>query len=266
MYTRFLGNSFSSAATIKNYLSGARTWVDHHVGDSRAFAAHEPGDVLKRVSSTLQHVTTRAYALTPQDLQAICSFLDGTPSVPLSVKPCILLAYSSFLRASNLTSPLMSVWGGPHTLKACDIVDSGENLYIIVRSTKTLSGASPTYLLIQPSEAPHLCPVRAWREYKQRIKPWPFGPAFLQKDSVPLTPRPVVALMRLALAAITHPHAQQVTMHSLRRGGVQCAAANGAAQEQLMKHGTWKSTSGLKPYLTEDQRIIPRIIAESLAK
>lgn len=266
MYTRFLGNSFSSPATIKNYLSGAKSWVAHHLGNSTAFTAPEPGDVLKRVSTSLNHTVCRAYPLSPQDLLVICSFMDSSPSIPPSVKACILLAYASFLRSSNLTSPTLSVWGGPHTLRACDIIEVEEGLAISIRSTKTLSGATPTILHILPASSAALCPVIAWKRYKTVTKPWPFGPAFLHNDSLPLTPRPIVALMRLALRSAGHPYAHLVTMHSLRRGGVQCAANKGATQQQLMTHGTWTSKSGLKPYLTEDQRIIPQLIAESLAK
>lgn len=265
MYTRFLGNSFSSPAMIRNYLSGAKAWVAHHLGSSEAFLASEPGDVLKRVSSTLNHVTVRAYPLSPADIKIICQFLDGRPSVPAAVKPCLLLAYASFLRSSNLTAPTMSAWSGPHTLRVCDIIDNAHGLCIVVRSTKTRKQTKPVFLQILPADSPSLCPVAAWRLYKHYINPPLFGPAFILNDSMPLTARPLVALMRLALADAGLPYAPRVTMHSLRRGGVQCAANLGASQKQLMEHGTWSSTSGLSPYISEDQRIIPRLIAESLA-
>lgn len=265
MYTRFLGNSFSAPATLKNYLSGAKLWVAHHLGDARAFGAPEPSDVFKHVSTSLNHVTKRAYPLTPADLMSICQFLESSPSVPPAVKPCILLAYASFLRASNITSPTTSTWTGPHTLKACDILEVPDGLCIVIRSTKTISGPEPTYLQIYPADSRLLCPVQAWKQYKARVKPWPFGPAFIYEDTLPLTLRPIVALMRLALRSVGHPLAHQVTMHSLRRGGVQCAANAGATHEQLMVHGTWKSKGGRKPYITEDQGMIPRCIAESLA-
>lgn len=265
MYARFLGNSFSAPATIKNYLSGAKTWIDHHLGDSSSFGAQEPSDVLKRVSSSMNHATSRAYPLTPQDVATICTFLDARQNVPPAVKPCILLAYASFLRASNLTSPSMSVWGGPHTLRAADILDAPDGLVLVISSTKTLAHSKPTYLQIFQAQSQELCPVRAWQHYKTLVRPCPFGPAFLYRDSLPLTPRVVIALMRLALGSVGHPCAHLVTMHSLRRGGVQCAASNGATQEQLMSHGTWRSVSGLRPYITDDQRIVPRIIAKSLA-
>lgn len=159
----------------------------------------------------------------------------------------------------------MSVWGGPHSLRALDVIDSPQGLTLVVYSTKTLSGSKPTFLHILPAPCAQLCPVRAWRRYKNLVNPWPYGPAFVYNDNIPVTPRPIVALMRLALKRSGHPQADRVTMHSLRRGGAQCAAARGGTTDQLMSHGTWKSKSGLKPYITEDQRIIPQLIAESLA-
>lgn len=265
MYTRFLGNSFASPSTIKNYLSGAKTWVEHHLGDVSAFTASQPADVLKWVGTSLNHVTARAYALSSSDIQVICSFLDSRPSVPPAIKSCILIAYASFLRASNLTSPTMSVWGGPHTLRACDVLDTQDGLCLLIRSTKTLSKAKPTFLHICEGGISSLCPVRAWRQYKNLVNPILSGPAFVYGGSVPLTPRPIVAIMRLALTSAGHPNADRVTMHSLRRGGVQCAAAEGATREQLMAQGTWRSQSGIQPYINQEQRIIPRLIAKSLA-
>lgn len=265
MYVRFLGNSFYSPGTIKNYISGAKSWVDHHLGSSVAFAAQEAGDVLKRVGSSLNHTTCRTYPLSLVDIKTICSFLDARPSAPVSVKACILLAYASFLRASNLTSPSMAVWGGAHTLRAGDIIESTNGLILVIRSTKTIHQSTPTLIQIQPAESSSLCPVHAWKVYKQQVNPWPFGPAFLYDDVRPLTPLALIALMKLALKDSGHPFANNVTMHSLQRGGTQCAASNGATQNQLLAHGTWKSKSGLQPYITDDQRIVPQIIADSLA-
>lgn len=265
MYTRFLGNSFSSPATIKNYLSGAKNWIEHHLGNTHSFAAGAVNDVLKKVSTSLNHVPTRAYPLTPSDIATICYFLDTTPSIPLAFKPCILLAYATFLRSSNLTAPSISAWSGPHTLKACDIIENPEGLCIVVRSTKTRSGERSTFIQVFQATSSALCPVAAWRHYNSNVFPPLYGPAFILNDTVPLTARPIVAVMRLALTNSRHPYADQVTMHSLRRGGAQCAANQGASVDQLMAHGTWSSKAGLKPYISEDQRIIPRIIAESLA-
>lgn len=184
----------------------------------------------------------------------------------LTVKACILIGFSSFLRASNITSPTLQTWGGSHTLRACDVLDTGQGLDLMVYSTKTFNYSKPIVLKIFPVHNSTLCPVKAWRDYKDSVNPWPLGPAFMLNPSTPLTTRPVVDLMRLALASSGHPSYHLVSMHSLRRGGAQLASNAGANQDALMIHGAWKTKSGLKPYITQDQSIIPQIIAESLAK
>lgn len=93
MYARFLGNSFNAPATLKNYLSGAKLWVEHHLGDARAFLAHPQADVLKRPPFSLNHVVNRAYPLNTSELQVISSYFDSSSDVPPAFKACVLLAY-----------------------------------------------------------------------------------------------------------------------------------------------------------------------------
>lgn len=153
------------------------------MGSPTAFLSVEVADVIKSISSSLKHVVNKAYPLKPEDIRIISSFLDARTLAPLAAKSCILIAYASFPRASNLTSPSMSVWDSPHTLRACDTIDSSNGLYLCIHSAKTLSGAQPTYLQILPGCTSDLCPVIAWRSYKEKVKPWPFGQAFASKHS-----------------------------------------------------------------------------------
>lgn len=266
MYAKFLGNSFASPASVKNYLSGAKSWVTHHCGNPSAFLAQEAVDVVKYVSSSSNHVTAPAYPLSANDLLIICEFLDVRPHVPTAIKACILIGFASFLRASNITSPTLQTWGGPHTLRVCDILDSSLGLNLVVYSTKSFHASKPTIIKVLPVKDSPLCPVQAWKKYKDSVRPLALGPAFMLNLQTPLTTRPVVDLMLLALATAGHPFYHLVSMHSLRRGGVQLASHAGADEDALMIHGTWKSKSGIKPYLSQDQSMIPQIIAESLAK
>lgn len=266
MYARFLGNSFSSPGTMKNYLSGAKSWVQHHKGNVAAFSACEVGDVLKFVVNSSNHIPAPAYPLLPSDIRIICDFLDrNSHRIPNTIKACILIGFASFLRASNLTSPSLNTWGGPHTLRAADIVLSGPDLLIMIRSTKTITAREPVVITVCPSPDRNLCPVRAWLEYISTVKPCPLGPAFILPPATPLTTKHVVSFMRMALDHAGHPYAQVVTMHSLRRGGTQTASALGASSAQLMAHGTWKSQQTLNKYLSPEHRVVPRILAKSLA-
>lgn len=207
MYTRFLANSYISPATRNNYLSGARSWIAHHCGNIASFNSPEVAAILKKCSKDSQHVPTQAPPLTPSLLRLICKFLDISPSVPLSVKPALLLAYFCFLRASNVVSPSLQTWGGPHTLRVSDIIITPQLLSVYIRSTKMFAAPIPVVIHIRPSSDESVCPLQAWLKYITIVRPCPSGPAFLLDNGQPLTTKPVVQLMRLALASHHVPNA-----------------------------------------------------------
>lgn len=265
MYSQFLANSFSSPASVRNYLSGAKTWVQHHIGNVQSFQSYELSSMLKHVTSTSQHVPVQAAPLAPHHIKIICNFLDRNSNFPVAVKPCLLIAFASFLRASNMVSPTLTSRGGPHTLQASDIIKFGDILVLRVSSSKTSKGPKPVFVEIFPNSSPVCCPVQAWLNYKQKINPCPIGPAFVTDAGCPLTTAPVVLAIRLALSASGHPDPSVFSFHSLRRGGAHTAASQGATSDQLMSHGLWKSRSGLASNLPKSPRTVPSCMARSLA-
>lgn len=266
MYYQFLANTFNSPATVKNHASGAKTWVQLHQGDIRNFTAHELGMMSKSITESSGHVPSQADPITPQNIRTICAYIDSFTNPHPAYKAAILLAYATFLRVSNVLSPSRSSWGGAHTLLARDIRMENQALMVTIRSTKTRRKGETHVLPVLQVEDPSVCPVRAWTKYIRIVQPCPIGPAFVIDDSRPLTPGPVVRLMRRALQGNGKTAGSKVSFHSLRRGGAQAAAKNGATQEQIMYHGTWKSVSGVEAYLRTDHRTVPAILARTLGK
>lgn len=249
MFTQFLANSFPSPATVKNSVSGAKTWLSLHGGDTSAFFSLEAFMMSKAISASSKHVPSPASPLTPEDIHNICIFIDNQVGSHPAVKAAILVAYASFLRVSNILSPSLQWWGGPHTLTAGDITCKNGVLTLRVRSTKTRRNGSPHILTIFPTQDPSVCPVRAWVQYVNTYNPCPLGPAFILGPGKPLTPGPVVFTIRAALEQAGHPDPASISFHSLRRGAAQAAARAGASIDDLMYHGTWSSPSGLRAYV-----------------
>lgn len=247
MYVQWLSNNHSSPSTVKNYLSGAKNWVLEHNGSITSFISYEVAQMQKSVAKHSQHVVSRAAPILFKHLNIIASYCDYNLSVPLSVKPCILLGHAMFLRASNLVSPSTDIWGGPHTLKTNDIQVFKGNLVVRICSTKTQ--VSPVVITVPPNSCTIICPVQAWLDYVLSVAPPTFGPAFIVNQGRSLTAKLVVTCMRQALMYDPSIDATKVSMHSLRRGAAQSAAASGAPQAQIMAAGHWKSLSGLQPYL-----------------
>lgn len=248
MYTQWLANSHSSPSSVKNYLSGAKNWVLEHRGCIDSFISYSVAQMIKSVTKHSQHVVKRAAPLFPNHLLTICSYCDYSLMVPLAVKPCILIGFALYLRASNLVSPTTDVYGGPHTLRANDVVSTQDKLVIRICSTKTQ--IKPVEVNVFAHSCPTLCPVRAWHNYVSVISPDKAGPAFIVSQGRSLTAKLVVTCIKQALMYDPTIDLSKVSIHSLRRGAAQTAARSGASNDEIMVAGSWSSKSGLKPYLS----------------
>lgn len=263
MFTQFLANSFSSPATVKNYMS--ENWLLLYGGSISTFQAYELGMMSKAVVEKASHVPARAPPISPEDINIICAYIDQNPPQHPAVKSAILLAFATFLRVSNVLSPTRNTSRGQHTLLARDVQFDGYKLSVNVRSTKTRRTGKHQTLYVLPSTSQDVCPVRAWLCYKTALNPCPLGPAFMVDHSLPLTPGPVVSIMRSALSEAGKQFYKEVSFHSLRRGGAQTAAAHRATSQDLMRHGTWTSKAGLQTYLKPTPSMVPTILAKTLA-
>lgn len=264
MYYQFLGNSFGAPGTARNHLSGVKSWLSLHGGRAQSFDNPSLSLVIKSVTEKSGHIPSPAPPITPDDIRTICAYIRQHPQHP-AIKAAILLAFSTFMRVSNVLSPSTNTLGGRHTLRVNDIIMTDHGLQVVIRSTKTRRNGIPRIIPVFRSTDNFLCPVKAWTDYLSMIQPCPLGPAFMLDPSTPLTSPPVVGVMRKALENLHTSKTRSFSFHSLRRGGAQSAAANGASLQQLMYHGTWASKNGIKAYVKSSPTIVPAILAKTLA-
>lgn len=265
MFAQSLVNQHTAPSTIKNYISGARTWIQEHRGNNSAFFSPQFTQLLKGFVKNSNHVPKQATPLAPAHIRTICQFANSCPSVSLCVKPAVLIGYSCFLRGSNICAPSMNVWAGPHTLLAGDITPDEEGLAVTIRSTKTRSRAHPITFKIPRGTDLLTCPVQAWVQYKHFIRPVAFGPAFVHATGLPLTGRQLVALIRLALKHQPDIDPSSVSMHSLRRGATQTSVDRRVPLDTIKIRGTWASDAGVRPYLPPRIRKVPTVPVLNLA-
>ena len=84
------------------------------------------------------------------------------------------LAYFTLMSQSNLLSPALGGWGGPHTIRRQDVVPALGSLRVTIVSSKTIKTRAQAVALFIPSipDSPY-CPVTAW-----------YGALFLNQKSV----------------------------------------------------------------------------------
>lgn len=217
------------------------------------------------IAEQSHHVPPPAAPLSPKDILNICRFIDHNQPISPAIKAAILLANATFLRVSIVLSPSTQQLCGPHTLQARDVIVIHPGIKVIVRSTKTRRGREPHVIDVFPSPSPHACPVRASNLYNHLIRPCPIGPAFMLDYRTPLTPGPVVSLIRQALSAAGYRDSTRFSFHLLCRGGAQIVLLNGAPEAEIMHHGTWSSKAGITSYIKRSPQIVPSILAGALA-
>ena len=240
-YLLELTDNLKSPTSVLNYLSGARTFVRAFGGSVAGFDTYPVSLARRGVQRLSHHVPALAPPLTPQDIKAVVRFFSSIGDNGLTLTAALLLGYFTLLRQSNLLS-VSPHQTSEHTIRVKDITSHQGGLNVHIRSSKTLlKSASPLDIHVPRIPGSPYCPVAAWSRYLTTLKPYAEGPAFITKDGSPLCPRALRDTLRLALSAEGHPCPGAITLHSLRRGGAQACARQGASLGDIKELGHWSS-------------------------
>ena len=256
LYIRCLGNSFKNVKSIKNYLSGVRSFLTMTGGNCINFSFPLISTFLKGIANQSMHEEHQAPPLTRRRLFQLCDDLRSMGHDGEVAAAATLFGVATFLRQSNFLPN--GPHQGPHLISRRHVVQTPTGLDVHVLSTKTLSpGMGGVVIPVARAPGSSYCPVsavlRAWV-----LKPGPTSsPLFLLPSTgAPLTIGLLTAWARRALGARGWPLAHHFTVHSLRRTGAHLAAGAGATEPELMLHGTWTSTAV--------RRYAPRHLASSV--
>lgn len=262
LYTQFLANSFQATQTIKNYLSGARTFLKHNFIQSPFLNGTHITETLRGICRLSTHTPRQAPELSIPELKSVSTFILGLGHAYTGHHAALLISYAGFLRQSNALSCPMTPF---HTILSSQLNYHNDILWITLLSSKTIIDSSQsTSLPIYPTHGRH-CPVGAWFTHLAKVPRHPSSPAFLSDHGQPLKPTDLLTLLRLALSCNPSPISSTVTLHSLRRTAGRVAAKGGAPVEDVKLMGIWDSNA---VYSYVPRRLFTRsaqIISQSLA-
>ena len=237
-----LYTSLSSPGSIRNAISGARSWILDHQGFPAALDSSAVRRLCRGGDKQSSHMVRAAPPLTPPLLQQVVSFLSSIGPSTLMPIAALLVGYFSFIRQSNLLSPSPLVWGGQHTLRRRDIRSCPRGLRILIRSSKTITSASRAVELLVPRVVGSiLCPVRAWSRASSAVPASGSAPAFITSAVRSLDTPTLTKILRWSLRMVDAPSPHDYTLRSLRRGAAQACLSLGVPLTAIKAQGTWES-------------------------
>ena len=256
MFAQYLANTHKNVRSVKNYLSGAKSFVRNAYGDVSPFDSCILVNLIKGVARLSAHVPSRPLSLTPTELRHCADDLASLGPGGVVARAALLFGVATFLRQSNFVAGPMGT--AAHLLLRGDLRFHQTGLHVTVKSTKTIRDPRDAVVIpVAAAPGSPYCPVAAVT-HAIRLAPAPqTAPVFLWPGTLrPLTGHQLITMLCTALRRRGHPAWAQATLHSLRHSGATIALGQGATIPEIMDHGTCRSRA-VHSYL-------PRVVQSSV--
>ena len=98
LYIQFLANTHKNITSVKNYLSGAKTFISDAGGSTQAFYSPLLQNLYKGITRLSNHIPAPAPTLSVETIKAMCDVLAAMPGDAQTIRSAILMGFSSFVR------------------------------------------------------------------------------------------------------------------------------------------------------------------------
>ena len=255
LYGQFLGRSFRSVESVKNYISGVKNL--HYMLDIKFPLENriQLDLMLKGMARKSAHMPNRALPMTPQILEDMLKFINLKNANDATFWCCILFMFFLMARKSNMVPVSAADFDPDKQLLRQDIVVFKEVLVVLIKWSKTNQfGNRLLKVPLVSIPGSDLCPVKAYKNMAELLPALDSQPAFLIKvGSGKFKPLIYGQLQERikTLIALTGRDSNLYSTHSLRRGGCSWAFKAGVPTNLIQHHGDWLSDC-YKNYLTFD--------------
>lgn len=244
-FIQLLSRSFKSVQSIRNYVSGIKTFHSLLGHSTAAFSSIDVILTLQGIAKSSTHHPLQKLPVTPDILLAMYEHLDLQSPLDVAVFAGILIMFFAFLRRSNIAPKSTKSFDITRNLSRQDIVSNEKGLVVIIHWSKTIQ-CHERVLTIPLTAIPSstLCPVAAYSRMVRLIPAEKHQPAFLLPQPngtlAPLTQGQLATRFQELISAVGL-NTKLYSLHSLRRGGATFARLAGVSTDLIKMHGDWKS-------------------------
>jgi len=244
MYACFLSRTFRSTQSIRNYISGIKTWHKLLNFDTSSFQDIELKLTLQGLDKTMAHLPHPGLPILPHHLSAIKHRLDLSSPFDATIWASIIVSFFAFLRKSNLVPPSISSFNPREQLCRSDFRFVQQGLLIQIQWSKSRQHHDHMHVIpVSALPQSELCPLWAYCHMLALQPASASSPAFSVIRSghlVPLTQHVLRQHFRRLVSDIgLNP--VDYSFHSLRRGGATVAAMAGIPDSLIRTQGDWRS-------------------------
>ena len=243
LYIQCLGNSFKSVRSVRNYVSGARIYLEERSHDITCFNHRLVLNLLNGLERLSLHVPVSAPTLPISVIKQVVDILKSLSLEGIIAANAILFGTATFLRQSNFLYTRLEEYNH-HMVRRKDLSISNGTLWVTVHSTKTIHRTKPVAIAIHSIPGSNYCPVQGVLQSIKMVPANDHHAIFLfPHDLSPIPAYHVTRLLRVALTILNHPSAPTATVHSTRHSGAAGCASAGADEQDIRVHGTWRGAA-----------------------
>ena len=244
-YITHLVDRFQSAASVRNYFSGAKFVFKDMCLDPPAFHSHHVAWQLRAADLTMRTPPSPKLPISPQLLTQLCQLCPGLGPLGPAMKVALTFGFFGMLRQSNLAPA--SAQDFDRTRHTCcgDVFLAPPGLVVYVKWAKAQQAVQDTNLLPLPELKGHPAdPVAAFRQLtllspsRSSMQPLLTHPS--PAGRVTVTTAHLSKALQDMLTTLRLP-ARSYSLHSLRRGGCTAAYKQNVPVVDVKRHGRWTS-------------------------
>lgn len=246
IYACFLADHFKSSNSVRNYISGIKTWATLLKFAVEDFYSPSVKLTLTGLDKLNTRIPNKKFPILIEHLKAIHSVINLNETNDVVLWTMILVAFFGMLRKSQFGAISRKDFKVTEQLTRADFTFTLEGLLIRVQWSKTQQ--KHNYIHEIPiSSMTHsvLCPVTAYTHMINLIPGKSTDPAFgipnQLGEIIPLSKSDIDRMLKLVLEKCGID-TNKYSFHSLRRGGASLASAVGATDSQICAIGHWVSS------------------------
>ena len=229
-YVCFLAKSLRSFSSVKNYLSGLKTWSQLFGFLIDAFSSTHLKLTLRGLSHQNQHTPVSKLPLLPKHLIDIVKLLNIYDHVDACLWCFLTLAFFGMLRSSNLISRGSLSFSSREQLIRKSVIVTDKGIMLLLNWSKTRQDRNYIHQVsLCRSSEPLICPVKAYTHLISLIPASEESPVFAIPVDGKLMPlsKSVLSDRFKEMLILVGLDPSAYSFHSLRHGGATLATKAG---------------------------------------